>query len=115
MTFKIKRKEKKMKKYESEGFVLGNCWGGGRASYPARRIMADSLLELLEKANEMLKDGSLDSGMGFESLDCVLLNITEIETKVIDDKVFTHKDFFDEVIGTYREEDIDFLYECSMY
>jgi hypothetical protein len=104
-----------MKKYESKGFILGNCWGGGRASYPAEQISAKSLKELMEKAKIMLKDGSLDSGMGFESLDCALLNITEIETKVIDGKEFTREEFFDEVIGNYSEEDIDFLYECSMY
>ena len=53
---------------ELSGFVIGNLWGGGLASYPAETVSAPSMSEARNKAQEMLESGALDSGMGFEEL-----------------------------------------------
>lgn len=63
------------------GAVLGNMWGGGRGYYQARRIAGEyeHAGEIEQKALDMLADGSLDSGMGFDGLVGAVLDIEEIE------------------------------------
>jgi hypothetical protein len=55
------------------GIVYGNCWGGGQSGFKARKIEGDTLKEVKDEAKRMLEDGSLDSGMGFESLNGAVL------------------------------------------
>ena len=98
-------------KWKSEGIVFGNYWGGGRGSYAARKLYSDTKEELIEQANAGL-DGSLDAGMGYESLIGALLNITKVTTVVIDDKYFVNKESELEFIGELTEEDQDFLIDC---
>ena len=100
-----------MKTYKSTGLVLGNMWGGGTGSYPARMIKAKTRKELIETATKMLKDGSLDSGMGFESLKGALIDIEEIETIEIDGKNYTRTEYDTESIGDLSDADIEFLFE----
>lgn len=76
------------RKYKSRGIVLGNCWGGGQCSYQAKTIETDTREELIKIAKEQLEDGSLDSGMGYESLVGAILEIEERETQSIDGKDF---------------------------
>jgi hypothetical protein len=97
-------------KYRSSGLVFGNYWGGGRGSYPAVKLSADTKEELIKKATEGL-DGSLDSGMGYESLIGALLNITKITTITYNGKEFTNEETEEEFIGELTEEDQDFLIE----
>lgn len=98
-----------MKTYKSSGIVLGNLWGGGRASYPARELHGKTERELLEKAHSALSDGSLDSGMGYESLIGALLTIEETETRNIGGRVFSHTEYNDIFIGPLTESEKDFL------
>lgn len=67
--------------YKSQGLVLGNLWGGGRATYPAREVEAESFENLIAQNQKMLKSGTLDSGMGFDGLRGAVLYIRKIETK----------------------------------
>jgi hypothetical protein len=99
-------------KYKSTGVVFGNYWRGGKGAYPAREIKADSREELLEQAKKGL-DGSLDSGMGYESLIGALIEICKITTIAIDGKHFTNKEYETEFIGDLTEEEEDFLLECN--
>lgn len=96
-------------KYIARGLVLGNYWGGGTGSYPSVKLENDDKDKLLEEANKKLEDGSLDSGMGYESLIGALLNIEEIDTKVIDGKEYTRSEFSIESIGILTQEQFDFL------
>lgn len=98
--------------YKSEGLVFGNCWGGSRGAYKARIIEAHTKEELLEKANQQLEDGSLDSGMGYESLIGAMLIITEIKSTDIDGECFSHENYETVFIGDLTEADEDFLIEC---
>ncbi len=61
-------KLKEFKIYNSKGIVFGNCWGGGKCGYRATEYSAETENALINKIEISLKDGSLDSGMGFESL-----------------------------------------------
>ncbi|KKN64888.1 hypothetical protein LCGC14_0487220 [marine sediment metagenome] len=79
------------KKFKSEGVVFGNCWGGGGCGYAAEQLQANTLQGLIDLAEAGIVDGSLDSGMGFESLYAAGLHITCIETRIIDGKTFEHK------------------------
>lgn len=55
--------------WTSTGVVLGNLWGGGQGTYQARKMYsALSKEQLLERVKAALENGSLDGGMGFESL-----------------------------------------------
>ncbi len=95
--------------FSSIGHVLGNCWGGGQGSYGAKSLQADTKEELIKKAKEKLADGSLDRGMGFESLIGAILYITKTTTIVIDDKDFENKEYEVELIGDLDEKQQLFL------
>lgn len=86
--------------YRSLGAVWGNYWGGGQGGFRARPIEGcHSLEELKEKAEAMLKDGSLDAGMGYESLIGARLVVTKTETVLLKGKKFTHEETFPLVVG----------------
>lgn len=104
---------KKQIHYYSTGLVHGHYWGGGKGAYSARKLNAPTKEELLQKANEGL-DGSLDGGMGYESLIGALLTIRKEVTIEIDGKTFVNNEYEDEFIGNLSESDQDFLLECQM-
>lgn len=99
-------------KFKARGLVLGNYWGGGSGSYNSKPLTAQTKVELLEMANKALNDGSLDSGMGYESLIGGILEITKITTKIIDGKEFINEEHEIEFIGTLKENEEDFLENC---
>ena len=110
---KRKKMEKKVR-YEAQGCVLGNYWGGGAGSYPTIKIEGTTKEEVLEKAHEALANGSLDSGMGYESLIGAVLNVTCITTVEIDGKLFTNEETETEDIGNLTDVQFDFLLTCLM-
>ena len=96
-------------KFHSKGFVLGNYWGGGKGSYPARRINADTKEELLETANAMLKSGALDSGMGYESLIGAVLIITKKSIIEYEGKEYRNYENETVFIGNLTDKETEFL------
>lgn len=102
---------KKTLKYEAFGYVLGNYWGGGSGSYSTISLKADTLEELLSKCDKALEDGSLDSGMGFESLIGAIMDIITITTIDFEDKEFTNRESELRFIGKLTEEEEEFLSE----
>lgn len=101
--------------YDSTGLVFGNFWGGGKGSYPARQLHAETLEDLIAQANEGL-NGSLDSGMGFEGLFGAVLFITKKTTIIVNEKPFCNKESLEPVfIGELTDEQKDFLIEQSFY
>ena len=102
-------------KFESEGLVYGNYWGGGKGAYSARKLKADTLEELLKQANEGLDDGSLDRGMGYESLIGALLLVKTITTVIIKGKEFNNEETEEMFIGNLTEQEQNFLIENIMY
>jgi hypothetical protein len=63
----------------------------------------------MAKANEALKDGSLDSGMGYESLIGARIDIEVITTIIVDGKEFVNTEYETELIGVLTDEEKDFL------
>jgi hypothetical protein len=99
-----------MKMYNATGIVWGKYWGGGEGGYTATKIYGETSKEkLLGKANQMLKDGTLDSGMGYEELLGAKLEIEEVDQRTFDKKLFTHREFETEYIGKLSGETIEFL------
>jgi hypothetical protein len=96
-------------RFAAKGIFFGSYWGGGKGSYAAKRIQADTLEELLTLAKKMLDDGSLDDGMGYESLIGALLEVSTISTVLINDKEFTNIETDIQFIGDLSETEIDFL------
>jgi hypothetical protein len=99
-------------KFTAKGFVLGNYWGGGQGAYPTTRFTANTKEELLEQANKALKDGSIDSGMGYESLVGAILEIKCITKVEIDGQDFFNHEIEEEFIGKLNDDQADFLTEC---
>lgn len=95
--------------YRATGNVWGNYWGGGQGRYTANAIDANSKEELDKKINQALQDGSLDGGMGYESLIGAVMFIDTIDTRIIDDKSFVNVDTSTEVYGDLPEEIIELL------
>tara|TARA_R110000822_G_scaffold7020_1_gene29096 strand:+ start:149 stop:475 length:327 start_codon:yes stop_codon:yes gene_type:complete len=105
----------KKKTYKATGFVLGNYWGGGTGAYATIEFTADTKEELLEKANVALKDGSIDSGMGYESLIGAILDIT-VTTKVeLEDENYFNEKFEFDTVGELTDEQYNFLQECCLW
>lgn len=98
--------------YKARGLVLGNLWGGGQGGYAARELSADSLPKLDKQIKDGIKDGSLDSGMGFESLVGAVMMIETIDTRRIDGKTFIASKYEQEVYGSLSDEQIDMLTEA---
>jgi hypothetical protein len=103
--------EKKVR-YKAQGYVLGNYWGGGTGAYPTIKITGETKEEVLAKAGEKLKDGGLDSGMGYESLIGAVLDIKCRTTVEIDGKDFHNEETEMEFIGELNEDQSEFLLSC---
>jgi len=101
-----------MKRYTSTGLVFGNFWGGGKGGFKAEPLRANTKEELLIQAQKGIEDGSLDSGMGYESLIGAVLNITETETIVKDGKDYRHEESEIEFVGKLNEEEQEMLTEA---
>jgi len=97
------------KRYKAEGVVLGHLWGGGEGSYKATSITANTQEELLAKANEMLENGSLDGGMGFESLLGAFLIITTTKFIMYKGEDYSREEQETELLGDLDEKQQDFL------
>lgn len=98
------------KRFIGRGYVLGNCWGGGKVAYRSHELISESKESLLNVAKRKLHDGSLDSGMGFESLIAAVIEIEEEITTVIDGNVFVCTNYITEIIGDEVSEiDEEFL------
>jgi len=93
----------------AKGVIYGNYWGGGSGSYPSINFYGETLEEVELAANKALEDGSIDSGMGFESIKGALLNVWLITTIEIEGYTFSHEDEATIVIGNLSDDELDFL------
>jgi len=98
-------------KFVAKGLVYGYFWGGGEGSYPTITLNGSSFDDIVKQAEDGL-DGSLDSGMGFESLIGALLNVTKIECVEIDGKDFYHEEPERVIVGKLTKNEISFLENC---
>lgn len=98
--------------YKATGIVLGNLWGSGIGSYPTCEIRATNRASLIQQIENGIEDGSLDSGMGFESLVGAVMTIDEIDSQKIDGKTFIAHNYENEMFGDLTEEQEDFLSEA---
>lgn len=99
--------------YKLSGIVLGKLWGGNLGGYPAEKLSGNDKNKLIKIAKKMLKDGGLDSGMGFEYLKGAYLTIETIETIEKDGKDYDNSSFDDMFIGKLTEKEQDFLLNCQ--
>lgn len=99
----------KKKSYKATGFVLGNLWGGGQGAYPTIELEADTKEALMEKAKVALDDGSIDSGMGFESLVGAVLDITESTMVEIEDEIYINEKYIFDTVGELTDEQYEWL------
>ncbi len=95
--------------YSAKGYVYGNLWGGGRAAYPSKKLTGASIDEIRVKAEAMLKDGSLDSGMGYESLVGAVLEVTVIKGVTIKGEIFASESYEWLIVGKLTEDVVDHL------
>lgn len=100
-----------MKKiFISNGIVLGNYWGGGSGSYAATTFHSNiSKEDLIKQNSRALKNGNLDSGMGFESLIGALISIKTKTIIIYEDKEFFNEEYEDIFIGNLIKKQRDFL------
>ncbi len=98
------------KKYSSTGYVWGHYWGGGQGGYKAAPLFDfDSEEDLIKRAEEMLKEGSLDGGMGYEALTGALLTIKELDIIYVNGKDYTHEEEKIVIIGKLSKDSQDIL------
>ena len=97
--------------WNATGLVYGRDWGFNYISYPSISLQNDSYEGLITEANKALANGSIDSGMGFESIMGALLETTCTTSVEIEDYEFKHASIDTEFIGDLTEEQIEFLEE----
>ena len=102
-------------KFTAKGHVLGNYWGGGQGAYPTIKFSGDSKEEILEKANAALNDGSMDSGMGYESLIGAILVLKETTKIIVDGKEFVNDEYEEISVGKMKDDQLQFLEDCLAY
>jgi len=93
----------------AKGYVLGKLWGGGEGYYPTITISGDSIEDVQAEATKALKDGTLESGMGFKQLrkpiGAYMIVITT-ETQLIDGKDWTHTEESDMIVGSLTDDQL---------
>lgn len=96
----------------SNGFVIGDCWGGGRGFYPARKIGTyETKKALMVTIRKMLVDGSLDSGMGYESVTGAVLEIKKTRMTEIKGETFSRNDYDMISLGKMSDSERDAMME----
>lgn len=100
-----------MKTYETtKGMVVGNFWGGGTGGYPAESLTGfNSKKELRIEIERGIKEGWLDSGMGFDGLKGAVMEIRMVETIKIKGKNFTRYKSVIEFFGLEDEDEDEML------
>jgi len=84
---------KVQKEYYTEGKVIGYDWYNNLVTYPAAQIYAGTYPELVQKISERYKDGSLDSGFGFQKLTGYELEIFVTSTVMVDGLAYKRTDW----------------------
>lgn len=98
-----------MTKYIAKGLVVGNCWGGGVVGYAAETVIARQLPALKRNINRMLENGTLDSGMGYESLIGAIMEITKIHTIIKNNKEYNSTESSVEIFGDFGDIEEEWL------
>lgn len=95
---------------EAKGMVVGKLWGGGKGYYPSSKVGGTTIEEVKKKAAEKMNDGSIDSGMGFETIVGVILDPVTITYIEIEGEIYTNKNYDAGLIqiGDVTDEEIDF-------
>jgi len=102
--------EKKVK-WSAKGYCYGNYWGGGKGAYRARNFVSSSKEDLIDQINKAVADGSIDSGMGYESIIGAIMEIRRYTTIEIDGDEYNNNHTDIEMFGDLSESDQDFLME----
>ena len=97
--------------YVATGYVIGKHWSGGFGTYPSKKLGGFLTSDaLIVSAEVSLKDGSLDSGMGFEYLTGARLDITEIRKIEFEGREYTYEETLTTFIGEgLTDELIEYL------
>lgn len=101
--------------YSAKGYVYGNLWGSGTGAYPARKLEAPTKKKLVEQARAALENGSLDSGMGFESLIGAILEIKKTIAVEVKGKWYTRYEYSTVFLGNLTRKQKAFLKECLFF
>lgn len=101
--------------YVISGFVYGLSWGGGESSYPSKELRGSNREELIAKANKMLEDGSLDSGMGYQKLLGAVLLVDTYDVVKLDSKSYVNTDTDKVFIGNLNKNQKMHLSKVSGY
>ena len=98
--------------YKATGIVYGNYWGGGSGGYQAKKYQADTLKELRKEINAGVKNGTIDSGMGYQDVLGAIMDIETIETITENGKEYKNSSFESEFFGDLTPEQEEFLENC---
>ena len=96
----------------AKGYCYGNYWGGGRGAYSSIVFQAETEEELRTKITKAIDDGSIDSGMGYESMLGAIMAIKTWTTVTIDGEQYTNTKTDIQLFGNLSEEDQEFLINC---
>ena len=99
----------KIIEYQAQGVCIGRLWSFEDGAYPTIKFNNSNKDELYNEIEESVKSGSIDSGMGFESIRGALMTITTKTTITVDDKTFTNEESETDIFGKVSDDEIDYL------
>ena len=101
-----------MKTYKTSGLVYGLTWGFCNVAYPAEEGYYYNYKKLKEDIEKGIKDGSLDSGMGYQSLKGALIIVETIKTLPFKGAIYSNSTFKRVYFGELSHKEKCFLSRC---
>lgn len=109
------------KEYIIKGICIGYPWGNNTLyGYESETYKGTDLNILMDKINHDIKNGSIDSGFGFEKVIGAILNKKTIWHLISDNKDFKHEDneiiesFIEDIKESDKDFFMDFLYSFNI-
>ena len=93
--------------YRAKGICLGNLWGGGRGWYPTETYYSDSIDHLMSQLWDGVDKGTIDSGMGFESIIGAVVTVITITEVEVDGLWYSRDDYDVATVGKLELEDVE--------
>ena len=98
-----------MLQYKTKGLVYGQDWGFNYGAYPSQEGCYYKYSELEEDIEKRIKDGSLDSGMGYQSLKGALIIVETVRSVVVRGRIYTNSNFKRVYFGDLSHKEKIFL------
>jgi hypothetical protein len=105
---------KKSVSFRAKGCVVGICYSGNTAMYPAKIYKSNTKEILIENINIACQANTIDSGFGFQRIKGAVMDITTITEITYEDKIFINEETESMIFGDLDEYECEQIYEYEI-